>query len=421
MVDSAFHANDTETEQLPCVGRRLAELKQEMTKCCNELAALRACLEDTGLLQHDKFLATLHRNSFAAALVKHPFVTSASLETSLCAEELTRLISEYAGLASAAGLTAVSTKIQQGSRSVIAALKGKCQAWIYVCGGTPDGHISLDSAACLHPQSDSWEALPKMVVHRRNASTGVIGSRIYICGGHTDDGAALRDAECFDAQCGLWEAVPLMQMARAAASAGVIEGRLYLCGGYDEHHQNLSSAERFDPEAQSGVGAWEVVAPMSERRAWTTAGTIGGQLFVCGGEADEEWFLSSVECFCPRIASWQAVEPMLEPRSAAAAVSFGSRLFVCGGLDCEGQDLNTVERYDPRADCWEQMVPMASARSGCAAAAVLGRIYVFGGWGEDEEVNAVEQFDAVAGTWTPMPPMTEGRSYACAASISRLC
>ena len=66
-----------------------------------------------------------------------------------------------------------------------------------------------------------------------------------------------------------------------------------------------SSVERFDPLA--GVtGAWELVQPMLVARAYASAGTLAGRLYICGG-SDTGCCLSSASLILLNLASGLSV------------------------------------------------------------------------------------------------------------------
>ena len=65
-------------------------------------------------------------------------------------------------------------------------------------------------------------------------------------------------------------------------------------------------------------------------------------------------------------------------RSGIAAATLGGRVFVFGGEATTGT-FNQVEAYDPAGDAWSGWAPMPTARHGLGAAAVGGRIFVISG------------------------------------------
>ena len=69
---------------------------------------------------------------------------------------------------------------------------------------------------------------------------------------------------------------------------------------------------------------------------------------------------------------------MPTPRSGIAAASLGGKIFVFGG-ETKTETHSETESYDPKANSWETWAPMPTARHGLGAAVVGGRIYVIAG------------------------------------------
>ncbi|MBI3079664.1 MAG: galactose oxidase, partial [Deltaproteobacteria bacterium] len=70
--------------------------------------------------------------------------------------------------------------------------------------------------------------------------------------------------------------------------------------------------------------------------------------------------------------------PMPTPRSGIAAATLGGRIFVFGGESPAGT-FNQTEAYDPGRNTWTVRDPMPTARHGLGAAVVGQSIYVLSG------------------------------------------
>lgn len=374
-------------------------LRRENAERRKEVAALRECLVNAGLLCPTAFLRFVHLQSH---------MSNWRLDSTLHVMDVALAIGFHMGPASLRAVGASSKSLGGAVSSVLAAMKQLCPDFVYVCGGSPDGRKTLDMCERFSPTTGVWEALPHMTERRAYATAGIVFGKLYVCGGSTD-GARVRTAERFDPYGNAWEPVPPMSVARECPSGGVAAGKFYVCGGLDDCGQALSSAERFDPQAH----AWEVLPPMAERRAWPAADTVGGHLYVCGGR-DGRWPLSSVERFDPSVGVWQAVPPMSEQRFGAAACAVTRRLFVCGGRSGV-QALCSAERFDAEAQTWEVVSAMSAGRFGTAGGAAEGRLYIFGGYGSGQPLCSVETFDPSTGDWAPLAAMAQRREGSAAA------
>lgn len=68
--------------------------------------------------------------------------------------------------------------------------------------------------------------------------------------------------------------------------------------------------ERYDPSKD----AWEMVAPMADKRINFAVGVMLGFIFVVGGHNGVS-HLSSIERYDPHQNQWTACRPMNEPRT----------------------------------------------------------------------------------------------------------
>mmetsp|Transcript_23251 Transcript_23251/g.72403 ORF Transcript_23251/g.72403 Transcript_23251/m.72403 type:complete len:431 (+) Transcript_23251:137-1429(+) len=409
---------------LELLERQSADLKRmglESATFREELAALRSCLVDAGVLSQVAFLVKLHKRRFQAALAAHPLCSRVRLDTALSADGVGVAVGLFSGRTAifAAGLASRNTRT--AARGLGRAMRDLRSSRVYVCGGSRDGIEVLDSVECFNTASQTWEALPSMLERRVDASAHVIAGRVYVCGGCNGEASqnsamnsVLNTVERFDPCAGAWEAVPPMLFARKCAAAGVIEGKLYVCGGFDATEQALDLSECVDPHAST---VWEALPLMLEPRAEPSSGVVGRRLYVCGGRGGVWVQLNSAEAFDPAEGVWQRLPPMREPRSGATAAAVGVRLYVCGGM---GNSMNTsVECFDTRGGFWEVVTPGTLPRYGAAAAAADGRLYVVGGSHGWQQLASAECFDPESRSWTSLPCMSERRlAPAVAASLA---
>jgi len=385
----------------------VAELREEHT-------ALRDCLASMGLLSTEKLLSELHRRRFAAALRAYPCAWHMSLPHALEMNELIGLTTmRFAGLPTAASITAASRGVAHSMQVVAGSLKDACTR-LYVCGGA-DGHQALSSAECFDPMAGAWQDLPAtMALPRAAAAAAVMAGRLYVCGGITAQ-RAISSVERLDTTAGAWETLAPLSQPRADAVAGVVAGRLSVCGGC-HGSRVLSSAERLDPVA----GSWEAFRPLLHPRAEAAAAVVAGRFYVCGGTAavvaGGQEPLSSAERFDPAVGAWEPMTPLSQPRYAAAAALVGGYLYVVGGHN--GREfLASAERLDPVIRAWEATAPLAQPRAGLAAAVIVGRLYVCGGHDGQRALRVAERYDPATLLWESVAPLSQSRASAVAAAI----
>lgn len=83
------------------------------------------------------------------------------------------------------------------------------------------------------------------------------------------------------------------------------------------------SVERYDPSKD----AWEMVAPMADKRINFGVGVMLGFIFVVGGHNGVS-HLSSIERYDPHQNQWTACRPMNEPRTGEFALCLTSKVSI---------------------------------------------------------------------------------------------
>ena len=236
---------------------------------------------------------------------------------------------------------------------------------------------------------------------------------VCICGGRTGD-TWTGSMEGFDPERGTWETLPQMSTDRAGAAVAALRNQIYVCGGDDDDNNTLSSVERFDPDRSQ----WEVLPPMNSDRYFSAAAGLGGRLYICGGADADGHVLSTAERFDPELDRWEVLVRMGSSRYNHAAATVGGRLYVCGGEDDDGNTLNSLERFDPDRNLWEALPPMGSTRRGLAAVALGGRLYICGGTDADGyALSSAERFDPELNQWEALALMGSAQRSSVGAAV----
>jgi len=417
------------------VQQELANLKSISVECNLVVTALRACLEEAGVLRQDTLSARLHRIRFATYLAQHPLVSTSHLEPVLSTYDIALAAGAYAGPVAVATLASASRRLSNAAGDTLPLLRERylMHRRILVCGGTPDLYEYSNTSEMFLTASGAWEAAPPMSEQRAGAAAGTVAGKLYVCGGFYGD-RTFSSVEEFDFAAGTWTVRPSMLTARGCAAGTVLGGQLYICGGRDDQYRVLDTVERFWPETQhepadpGGLdtgGVWEAVPPMDVGRAYLAGGALNGRLYVCCGAVvlvrgmpyDAETPIDVVEQFHPETSSWILGPRMLHARFAASLAATSGRIYVCGG--CGGEAvLSLVEVLDPAEGAWQVVHEMLARRSGAAAVAAAGHIYVFGGTDGNLRLNSVERFDPATGFWTALARMCERRWVVVAGTAS---
>ena len=227
---------------------------------------------------------------------------------------------------------------------------------IYVFGGfvapsTGGGWEPVDNAWEYDPAADSWKALWPMPGKRGSAVAAQVGGKMYVIGGATTvegskdvaingNGPArvVTTNEVYDPATNRWESRSPMALGRNHAFSGVVGGKVYVIGGRIAHafvaaSQNTDIVEEYDPATNMWSG---LRAKMPTARSGGGWGTLGGKIYVAGGEVATPEIVGAyraIEAYNPATNSWEKLPSMPMPRHGVAGAVLGNRLhLVSGGI-----------------------------------------------------------------------------------------
>ena len=130
------------------------------------------------------------------------------------------------------------------------------------------------------------------------------------------------------------------------------DGKIYVFGGlhgtgWEDNtwtEEVCETAEVYDPVKDE----WESIPPMFNARQFAGAASLGGKIFVVGGEGDYESFKSG-ECYDPKMKMWTTISNMIDVDAGVDAVAIDGSIFVADfGSDA-------LERYSPTNNTWEKV------------------------------------------------------------------
>jgi len=245
---------------------------------------------------------------------------------------------------------------------------------------------------------------------------------LCICGGLGEGGTTLKSAECFDPQTGSWESLPPMLIRRHGHVAGTIAGDIYVCGGFGPFGLQFgATVERFYMHSFK----WETRKSMNTPRANHAAVVIAGQLCVTGGLDSLLQGLRSAESFDPSNGDqgvWHVLPHMLHPRCLHCAVVMHGKVHVAGGASrlWSGNGIPEVEFLDAKKNEWETAL---STPALCCQTmtAMSGCIYICGGQLDFTVFDSVVRYNTTTGSSEQVSGMlTPRRAHAAAAIAGQL-
>jgi N-acetylneuraminic acid mutarotase len=184
----------------------------------------------------------------------------------------------------------------------------------------------------------------------------------------------------------------------------VVAGDVYVTGGEDEDDDLLSSMEKYSPSSNT----WSIVPSLPEQRSEHAAVAVGTAMYVLGGYAVVDATIletASVRKLDSVRNIWSVVAPMPEPRYDFTACVVGSDIYVFGGFCREhsGRGHASVFKYDTQIDEWRTLAPMPVGDHGISAIELGGVIYIVGGGNTS---CGLMSYDPVSGVWSNLASLT---------------
>jgi len=200
----------------------------------------------------------------------------------------------------------------------------------------------------------------------------------------------------YDPAADSWKALAPMPTPRGGGVAAVVEGKIYVMGGASVHpgakleglggssaHRTVDTNEVYDP----ATNTWASRSPMPTGRNHLGVGVVNNKIYVLGGRVGSVFVLASgtdiVEEYDPATDSWSyAKARMPTPRSGVAAGTLGGKIYVAGGEYLNSQVVGAfrdLEAYDPVTDTWSMLPPLELPRNAPAAVAVGSKLYLISG------------------------------------------
>jgi N-acetylneuraminic acid mutarotase len=266
---------------------------------------------------------------------------------------------------------------------------------IYVFGGGGPHFASLNSVYAYDPQKDAWERKTDMPTLRSGSVTAVLGDRVYVMGGGFKQPNGqfrfLTAVEIYHPETDSWEKGPDLLMPHDYPAVAVLDGYIYVLGG---HHPDATKAgpktdpgfdfcERLNP----AKGVWEEVAPLQQPRFALAAAAVNGAVLTMGGVAftpDGFNNFTLVERYDPAQNRWSRDDRYTLPWPAAGlgACMLNKRLYIFGGYSTDNIH-NRAACFDEASGAWKRIPDLPAPRAAMGVATLEGTIYLIGGWADD--------------------------------------
>ena len=169
-----------------------------------------------------------------------------------------------------------------------------------------------------------------------------------------------------------------------------------------ERYQTGSDVNEIDGMNLNNVKA---VTCMIKERFLSKSVYLKGEVYVFGGDDNNDYLVTSVEKYSPSTKTCNKVADMCDGRRYFCACAFMDKIVIIGG-DLDEEVINSCLQFDTKDNSWKKIAGMNEARAFAACAAYRGNIIVSGGCNNDYNLlNTVESYDVITDSWSSMPYM----------------
>jgi DNA-binding CsgD family transcriptional regulator len=199
-----------------------------------------------------------------------------------------------------------------------------------------------------------------------------------------------------------WQKRATIPQPRDDFAVAAYDGKLYVIGGATAGTPT-AAVHRYDPTNDVWVTLNDKLTPVS----YVKGVTIGGSIYVPGGEDADGTVLNVLEVYDPRNQQWQTLPALPAPRSRYALTEFEGLLYLFGGWDGR-KYCAEVFIFDPTTEEWREGGLLPTPRRSASAAVTDGIVYIIGGENENGSLNVNESYDPTAGSsgqWESSAPL----------------
>lgn len=329
-----------------------------------------------------------------------------------------------AGPAAAADEFVATGSLQDGGRSIHAAVHLADGRVLVVGGYGLSNGGGRDSAEVYDPSNGSWSLAGTTSVGRSYPTASLLpDGRVLVAGG-SNFGSAYASTEIWNPATSSFTAGPSMSTARFAHVAVTLaDGRVIAIGGNPNTDGPVptASAEIYDPV----TNAWSATGSLVARRQVHAAvRLLNGKVLVVGGdEGAANSYVGTTTCqlYDPATETFTLAASMANPRSnlALALLSDGRVLAVGGNRNATGSPIHAAEVYDPVTNAWSSAGTTGSGGSAPTLTLLAdGRALATGGVDGTTPTASADLFDPVTSTFSPAGTMGVARYFHSATRLA---
>ena len=301
----------------------------------------------------------------------------------------------------------------RGLQKLLIVVVASCLGWAGPASAGQPG-------AAPAPLTITWQQSTPVPEPTDGYAAGVIAGRLIMVGGTYWEGSPgdwqrkiySRATLAFDPHTQAWERLPDAPVSLAYAASTVVGDELFILGGMQD---GQASREIYVLKKTADGYFWRHFGQLPEPRVFANGITLGGSIFVVGGNREFEAFDAKGTC-CASLTARNTVW-RLNPAEPAArwetlpgypgelrwlhkAATDGQAIYLFGGVfstaeNIPAKKINEVLRLDP-ATGWSKAADLPESLQIAAPAGIVGRIVLVSGSAD------VMLFDPATARFTPL-------------------
>ncbi|CAN4088355.1 unnamed protein product [Withania somnifera] len=238
---------------------------------------------------------------------------------------------------------------------------------LYVFGGFGDDNRHTNKVHVFDTVNRIWsEPLTKGALPspRDSHSCTAVGDSLFVFGG-TNGRESLNDLHILDTSLNTWISPTLRgdrPSPREGHSAALIGKRLFIfggCGKFDDAELYYDDVYILNTE----TFVWKRIVPSGippSKRECHSCSSWNGKIIIIGGEDTSKFYQSDVHVLDTDTLAWcklNTTGQILPPRGGHTTITLGKNLFVFGGFADDQSLFDDVYVLDIAAGTWSQVMP----------------------------------------------------------------
>lgn len=219
-------------------------------------------------------------------------------------------------------------------------------------------------------EDNRWGVAPGLPPARLLAGVAALGSVLYLIGGvSVADGCEVvttGSVDCYDTITRVWSLLRPLDEGRSSPGVATVDFVIYVFGGL-RRRNIVTSCCRYLPQADK----WEQLADLPTDMTSFTTVVVGDKVVLIGGMNNKYRCLDTTYVYHTKSNTWTQGAKLNIARKSAAGFCYNGNVYVCGGTADELKYLESTEILDTLGGEWKTVeIPFKNWKSYMAAVIV---------------------------------------------------